>query len=182
MYKRQYYGRNSYNKWIRVGWSLRNQSDRLFLTWVAFSAKSPDFRYSDISDLLDRWSRFDDNNEHGLTKRSIIYWAKQDAPKTQFKQVQHDSIEYYVDQTLNVMLQSDFNSKISGCTDFDLAYVLYQMYKDEYICVGVKNNVWYQYRNHRWIESDSGTQLRKSISENMRRIYVNKLNLSLIHI
>ena len=35
-----YYERGSYDKWIRVGWALRNTDNRLFLTWIKMSAKS----------------------------------------------------------------------------------------------------------------------------------------------
>ena len=34
--------------------------------------------------------------------------------------------------------------------------VLHQMSKDEFVCVSIKNNIWYQYIKHRWYEIDSG--------------------------
>ena len=34
--------------------------------------------------------------------------------------------------------------------EFDLANVLYQMCKDEFICVSIKNNIWYEYHGNRW--------------------------------
>jgi len=179
-----YWGKNSYNKWIRVGWALRNISDKLFITWVAFSAQSPDFRFGasgDIVDLWDRWIKFDLNNPQGLTKRSIMYWAKQDAYNN-FINVRRDSIEYYVDQTLNVCMQNAFTdegatstSKISGSTDFDMAGVLYQMFKGEFICCSIQSNIWYKYNKHHWKKSDNGTELRRSISEEMRGLYLKKM-------
>ena len=45
-------------KWIRVGWALRNTSPHLFLTWIAFSAKSTKFAYSMIIDFYDKWQQF----------------------------------------------------------------------------------------------------------------------------
>jgi P4 family phage/plasmid primase-like protien len=174
-----YYGKGSYSKWMRVGWALRNIDDSLFITWVAFSAKSPDFHYTDISTLADHWLKFDMKNPDGLTKRSIIYWAKQDA-RERFNIVHRESIDYYIDQTLNSMMQNAFaagadDKKVSGYTDFDLAMVLYQLYKDQYICVSVKNSIWYQYKNHRWQEIDSGTNLRKCISTELRGFYEKKM-------
>ena len=56
-----------------------------------------------------------------------------------------------------------------------MANVLYQLYKHEFICVSVKSNIWYQYKNHRWVEIDSGTTLRKAISIELRDIYNKKL-------
>ena len=68
---------NPYDKWIRVGWGLKNTSDKLFITWIAFSAQSDKFDFDKISELYDMWCRFDNkSNDDGLTFRSIIYWAK----------------------------------------------------------------------------------------------------------
>ena len=39
------------------------------------------------------------------------------------------------------------------------------MCKDEFVCVSIKNNIWYEYRKHRWYEIDSGNTLRLIISK-----------------
>ena len=59
-----YWEFGSYNKWIRVG-SLKNTDEKCFLTWIKFSAQSPQFKFDDISDLYDRWSKFKFNNDEG---------------------------------------------------------------------------------------------------------------------
>ena len=41
-------------------------------------------------------------------------------------------------------------------TEFDLVTVLYQLFKDQFICVSIKNNQWYEYKNSKWNEIDSG--------------------------
>ena len=170
-----YYDVGSFTKWIRVGWALRNISDKLFIVWVAFSAKSSTFSYSSISELFEQWQTFDLKNPKGLTKRSIMHWAKQDIPEL-YKKVRSTTIDYYIDQTVKAItldnLGSDKNAR--GCGDADLANVLYQMYKDEYVCVSVKNNVWYKLKGHRWVENDSGTTLRKAVSTVMRDLYWNR--------
>jgi len=111
-----------------------------------------------------------------------MYWAKQDAYNV-FINVRRDSIEYYLDQTLNIFMQNAFTdgkneatNKISGCTDFDMAGVLYQMFKGEYVCCSVQSNIWYKYNKHCWKKSDNGTELRKSISEEMRGLYFKKMH------
>jgi P4 family phage/plasmid primase-like protien len=167
-----YYGVGSFAKWIRVGWALRNISDKLCIVWIAFSAQSPQFSYSDIPELLEKWNTFDLKNPHGLTKRSIMHWAKQDVPEL-YKKVRATTIDHHIDQTVKAItldnLGVDRNAR--GCTDTDLANVLYQMYKDEFVCVSVKNNVWYKLKGHRWVENDSGTNLRMAISSVMRDLY-----------
>jgi P4 family phage/plasmid primase-like protien len=170
-----YYEAGSFAKWIRVGWALRNISDKLFIVWVAFSAKASNFAYSSISELFEKWQTYDLQNPKGLTKRSIMHWTKQDAPEL-YKKVRATTIDHYIDQTVKSItldnLGTDKNAR--GCGDSDLANVLYQMYKDEFVCVSVKNNVWYKLKGHRWTENDSGTTLRKAISTIMRDLYWNR--------
>lgn len=171
-----YYGGGSFLKWIRVGWALRNISDRLFVVWIAFSAQHTGFDFRDIPELYEKWTKFDLNNPNGLTKRSIMHWSKIDA-KDKYMKVRENSIDYYIDQTLGVS-KSDLASEgrsVKGCGDFDLAMVLYHLYKDEYVCVSVKANIWYKYSKHRWEENDSGTALRKAISVELRDMYRRKV-------
>ena len=172
-----YYGSGSFLKWIRVGWALRNISDKLFIVWVAFSAQSSEFDFTSIMDLYDKWVKFDMNNPNGLTKRSIMHWSKIDA-REKYRQVRENSIDYYIDQTLNIDASDlDSDKKITkGCGDFDLAVVLYHLYKDEYVCVSVKANIWYTYKKHRWEEIDSGTTLRKAISMELRDMYRRRIS------
>ena len=172
---KSFWGPGSFTKWIRVGWALRNISDRLFIVWVAFSAQDPAFDYRSIrNDLWGRWNDFATNTGCGLTKRSIMYWAKQEVPDA-FNQVNSTSIDHYVDLTLE-RLNTMEKSTIRGSGDFDIASVLYHLYKDEYVCVSVKNNIWYRFQEHKWTEIDSGTTLRLSISRQLRDIYTAKVN------
>jgi P4 family phage/plasmid primase-like protien len=167
-----YYGSGSYDKWKRVGWVLRNTSSKLLIVWIAFSAKSSVFSYSSIPDLCDVWRKFDLRLHGGLTRLSLIHWARTDAPE-EYERVLHSTLDYYVEHTIN-----SFNLK-ERVPDFDLANVLYQMYKHEYVCVSVTKNIWFRYRNNRWEEIDSGTSLRLAISRNLRALYNNKGSVSL---
>jgi phage/plasmid-associated DNA primase len=110
-----------------------------------------------------------------LTKHSIMHWVKQDAPD-EYRRVRATCIDFYMDQTVRaVTLDNIGNDKSSrGCTDFDIANVLYQMYKSEFVCVSVKNNIWYRLKGHLWLENDSGTTLRKAISTTLRDLYWNR--------
>ena len=169
-----YYGSGSYSKWIAVGWALRNISDSLFIVWIAFSAQYANFDYREIPDLYEKWCGFDSKNPMGLTERSIMYWSKIDCPD-KYKKVRENSIYYYIDKTLETTGGELSDGKFKTCGDFDLAYVLYHLYKDEFKCISVKANIWYTYKKHRWEEIDSGTTLRKAISIEMRDIYQDML-------
>ena len=159
---RCYWGPGSYNKWIRVGWALKNTSKKLLPTWLKFCSQSNEFNFGDIPELVDRWNNFDYNNPEGLTARSIMYWARNDNINEYIK-VRNATISYYMELT------------VKDNTDWDFAHVLYQMYKDEFVCVSIKNNVWYQYRNHRWFDNDSGNALRMYISTKMHDMYMKKV-------
>ena len=151
---------NPYDKWIRVGWALKNTGDSLFLTWVLFSSRSSKFSFGDIPDMYERWCRFEVNVE-GLTKRSILYWAKNDNP-TEYNKIRDETIDYYVEKTLPDGL------------DFDIACVLYQSFKGKFVCVSIKKDIWYEYHNHKWRENESGTSLRMIISTYLYGIYAKK--------
>lgn len=179
---KSYYEEGSFTKWIRVGWSLRNISNKLFIAWVAFSAKSPAFTYMiGISNLYDKWRSFDKKEIHGLTIRSIMYWSKNESP-VEYKKIVSNSIDAYISKTLDhaVSLANDEDNKILGFTDYDLASVLYHLFKEEYLCVSIRNNVWYRFNGNYWSEIDSGTTLRKSISNELRGLYRKKLKQLLI--
>lgn len=171
----QYYGEGSYAKWIRVGWVLKHISSKLLIVWVVFSAQAKNFNYGDIPDLCEKWKKFDNNKHFGLQKKSLMYWSKQDAYE-KYKKVSEESVDYFMEYTIEgcgKVSSGDKNNK-STCGDVDIAHVLYQLYKDRFVCVSVKSNIWYEFINHRWVEVDSGTTLRKAISGELRDMYNRK--------
>ena len=152
---------NPYDAWLRVGMALKNTDDRLFIAWVAFSAKSEKFDYDKIDEFYELWMRFDKNNEKGLTFKSIIFWAKDDN-YDEYMIIRKQTIDYFVEKT------------IENPTDWDFANVLYHMYKDKFTCVSLKKDLWYKYVNHKWEENEGGTDLRMSISKELFSIYFTK--------
>lgn len=171
-----YYNEGSFTKWIRVGWALKNTSDRMFIVWVALSAKSPTFSFiTGISDLWERWTKMNRQDVRSLTRRSIMYWARQEDSE-QYQKIKENTLDFYIEATLSrsLSMSSENKSNIKGNSDFDIATILYHLYKDQYTCVSIKNNIWYQFQNHRWSEIDSGTTLRKAISQELRRLYGHK--------
>tara|TARA_Y100000768_G_scaffold351103_1_gene301776 strand:- start:405 stop:3257 length:2853 start_codon:yes stop_codon:yes gene_type:complete len=166
-----YYGPGSFSKWIRVGWALANTDRNMFLTWLRFSSRevcrdslkgSNGFDWSNVRELFNMWQDFDYDNPEGLTSRSIMYWAKVDAEE-EYKNVWRDTTKYFMEES------------IKSSTDFDLANVLYNTYKDRFVCVNIAKNLWYEYINNRWYESDSGTNLRLLISKDLHQLYLKEL-------
>jgi len=177
----KFWGIGSYDKWIRVGWALKNTSERLFLSWVKFSSQSPEFSWDKMEELHSMWDNFQTNNHEGLTKRSIMYWAKNNSPQL-YKKVRDNTIDFYIEETLNNNGGNNENSS-AGATEFDFANVLFHLFKDKYVCVSIRNNIWYEYINHRWLEVDSGNSLRLKISKDMHEIYLVKIRdiMNILH-
>jgi P4 family phage/plasmid primase-like protien len=104
-----------------------------------------------------------------------MHWSKVDA-NDKYNEIRKDCIDFYINKTIFISKNAANDDKPSkSCGEFDLAVVLYHLYKDQYVCVSVKNSAWYMYKKHRWVEIDSGTTLRKSISNEMRDLYYGKM-------
>jgi hypothetical protein len=57
----EFWGPNSYAKWIRVGWALRNTDDegRLLISWINMSSQAKSFKFNDIPGMCDTWTKMD---------------------------------------------------------------------------------------------------------------------------
>jgi len=157
----KYYEPGSHLLNRQVAFALKHTDERLFLSWVQLRSKASDFEYGSIHDLYHQWKKYFNKSKEGITKRSIMYWVKQDNFEG-YEKVKNKSIEYFIEESLNTS------------TEYDLAQVLKQMFKDKYVCVSYdKKGIWYQFKNHRWI-LDKGLSLREAISTKMFELYSNK--------
>jgi P4 family phage/plasmid primase-like protien len=145
---------NNYQKWIRLGWCLRNIDHRLLEVWNEFSKRCPKFQEGECERI---WNYMKDD---GLNIGSLHLWAKEDNPE-EYKQL--------VKKGINTLL----NTSISTITHTDIARVVYELFKYEYVCVSVSKNIWYEFRNHKWVSCDSGTTLRSKISKELCDEYYN---------
>ena len=181
-----YYGAGSYDKWLRVGMALHDTDYRLFISWIKFSSQSSTFDYADIPGFYDMWKKFGSNKKAELTSKSILYWAFSDS-KDKYLEVYRETLDHYIDITVrgdfitNTKKDYDKNqqqlSVASQCgRDYDVAVVLYQMFKHEYVCCSVNGKgKWYKFQNHRWVENEEGWSLRLALSEEMYKKYQDKV-------
>lgn len=158
---KQYYEPGSHDKNIKVAFALKNTDERLFLSWIMLRSKASDFDFASIPVLYDKWCKHFKEKPEGITKKSIIYWAKQDVPE-EYERVKKTTINHFIEKTL------------TSPTEWDFAMVLYQMFKEVYVCSSYVNKTWYVFKNHRW-ELDEGQTLRFSISVDMYNIYQEKM-------
>ena len=158
----KYYQPGSHSLNTQVAFALKHTDERLFLSWVALRSKACDFDYNSIPYLYTRWKTFG-KKDNGITKRSIMYWAKQDAFEA-YEKVKQNTTDYYVESTLQ-----------DTPGDYDFALVLHSMYKDKYLCSSIGHKKWHRFKDHRWI-SDEGQSLRLAISEDMHAVFSKKLD------
>ena len=159
----KYYAPGSHLKNRMVAFALKHTDERLFLSWVMLRSKAADFDYSTIPSLYNEWTKHFHSKPNGITKRSIMYWARQDA-YDEYEKVKKMTIDYFIEET------------ILTTTEYDFAMVLYYMFKDKYVCSSIINKRWYVFKNHRW-ELDQGNTLRLAISKEMHSIYQDKIDV-----
>jgi P4 family phage/plasmid primase-like protien len=143
---------DKYDDWIRVGWCLRNIDHRLLNKWIQFSQKSEKYTEGECERF---WNMMRDD---GLGLGTLCMWVRQDNP---------DAFYQMMEQDLNALLMA---SKTE--THYDIAKVVHFMFRYDYVCVSIKNNSWYEFKNHRWVYCDAAYSLRQKISQDVFRKYM----------
>ena len=145
----------------QVAFALKHTDERLFLSWVMVRSKASDFDYNTIPELYHQWKKYFNMSKDGISRRSLLYWAKQHVPED-YEKVKSSTIDHFLELSLDSQ------------TEYDLAQVLKQMYKDKYVCVSYDGKgVWHVFKSHRWMP-DKGLSLREAISTKMYILYVAK--------
>ena len=160
----KYYDPGSHLLNRQVAFALKHTDERLFLSWVKLRSKASDFDYKSIPDLYCLWKKFHKANHDGVkvTRKSIMYWVRKENFE-EYEKIKQNTIEYYLEKAFE-----------TG-TEYDMAMVLKQMYKEKYVCVSYdKKGIWFQFRNHRWV-TDRGLSLRSKISEEMYSLLASKV-------
>jgi P4 family phage/plasmid primase-like protien len=136
---------SDYITWIQVGKCLHNIDYGLLPTWIKFSKKCPTkFREGECDKI---WHRF---KEGGYSLASLHYWAKS------------DNVNGYLEFKKN-KITTLLKGSLTG-TPYDVAKVLVELYRYQYVCASLKHKQWFEFRNHRWIEIEEGYTLNMKIS------------------
>ena len=159
----KYYAPGSHLLNRQVAFALKHTDERLFLSWVQLRSKASDFDYNSIPELYLQWKKFHKSNQSNksVTKRSILYWVRKENPEA-YEKIKESTTDYYVEKALVT------------ATEYDIALVLKQMFKDRYVCVSYdKKGIWYVFKNHRWFQ-DKALSLRRKISEECYELFGKK--------
>ena len=143
-----------YNEWITIGWALYNISSTLLPEFIDFSRQdSKKYQPGCCEKIWEECSRRTD--EGGYTIASLYMWAKEDNPNEYIKLIRSN---------INKLLEQA-NTK----ADYDVAMVIKELYKFEYKCTSIKDNIWWQFENHRWRKIDSAYTLGIRLSEDVAK-------------
>lgn len=159
-----YWGDSSRDKWMRVGWALKHTDPDLFVSFVKFSTQWSKFDFDQVPELFKIWNSPDKKHDKTLTSRSLAYWSKKEN-RAAYDTVVKTSIDSLVNEIINGQVH----------TEYDLALLLYTAFKDNFTCTSIKNKTWYAFENHRWVDTDTGSELRKKLSESIYQLFLNKL-------
>ncbi len=144
----------TYATWMEVGLCLHNIDSSLLDSWIDFSRQSSKFKDGECENY---WSNMD-LREDGVGIGSLHHWAIMDNPK--------DYSQFTRQCTSKDILKSQ--SK----TTQDVARVVHGLYKYIYKCASIKNDIWYEFKDHRWKLIDSGVSLRKKLGNEVINEYL----------
>lgn len=147
---------HGYNTWIRVGWALHNIDKSLLDKWIEFSKRSKKFKNGECDTM---WKAMRDE---GYTIRTLMLWAKEDSP-TEY--------DIFCKELFNNILK-----KNAPNNTFGVAEALHFEYFDRFVCVNVKDNLWYEFRDHKWKQCPDGGSLIMLMSRHFSNKYISEAN------
>lgn len=166
---------DDFTTWINVGLALHNidpDNDEFIEIWKKFSQKSSKY----VEGVCEKHWKTMNTLDNGVSIGSLYYWSKESNPK-KYNEIRRSSIQFLIDKTIN------------SVNNYDIAKVLYEMNKFNYIYSDNKN--WYEFKNHRYfnikdgaiplkakISTDLCDEYQQLISDNNKIITSNDPNIS----
>jgi len=146
----------SYDDWIKVGLALHNIDTCLLSAWIEFSKKVPNkFKEGECEKVWRTMKNMSVGNM--LTIRSLAYWAKQDDPKA-----------------YNAFKNEEFKTYLKGSITgniYHIAKSVYSKYNDKFACSSIKSNIWWEFKNNRWVRIEEAYTLKILLSEDFANDY-----------
>lgn len=148
----------NYEDWIKLGWTLRNIDYDLLETWANFSRNSEKYVEGECQRC---WDRMCTDN---LGMGTLRWWARKDNPQ-----------QYYHIINENVITLIDKCAGSKG-GPYDVAEVVYTMYKDRFR--HTTKDIWFTYKpeKHRWVKTTQGIILRNILSTKVCQKFMERAN------
>ena len=147
---------DNYDSWFDIGiilWNIGEGCTEALELWIEFSSMTGRENFSETS-CVHQWKHMH-KGEKGMG--SLRFYAKQDNPekyKTWNQKKQNNNIKKSLDGGHN-----------------DIAKVLFEKYRDQFVCANITKKVWFEFENHKWRRIENGINLRKKISDELPEIY-----------
>lgn len=144
-----------YHMWMDVGWTLFNVgqgNDESLQMWIEFSQRSAQFVDGKCEEL---WYKMKLRDK---TIGSLLAMAKSDNP-LRYKEWKMFNVDKLIYDALHTTKDGKYKPN-----EYKVALVIKCLYSDKFICINSKQNIWYEFKNHRWFKLDNGIELEKLFS------------------
>lgn len=149
---------SEYEQWIKVGMCLKNiGGERLFQLFNKFSKKSSS--YQGEVECRKFWDGF--KNSGGITRGSLEFWAKLDNYEA-YMEIREKNLDKKINESI-----------FRGGLHDDIAEVVSGYYKDQFICIDLKDG-WFYFNGSKWIPCSKGYRLHKNLSGRIKEMYYKK--------
>ncbi len=146
-----------YETWMDVGWTLFNIGqgcDEALELWIEFSKRDEKFKDGECEE---QWNGMQMRDK---TLGSLLSMAKSDNPD-RFKEWKDANVKTFLYRSL-------FEDKPN---EWDVAQVVYKLYKDKLLCSDSKKEVWWEFSDHRWRLMDDAVMLRRLLATEVVNLY-----------
>lgn len=155
-----------YDTWTQVGWCLRNINIGLLELFKYFSKeklreyleKYPGENKYEESSCIKLWTNARESGTK-LTIASLHHWARTDNP-TKYAEILRESV------------REDLKQADSG-THYDVALVMFKLYRHQFVCSSINKKTWYQFQKHRWVPVERGYTLSLKMSSSLTDEFMN---------
>ncbi len=148
---------DEYQSWISIGLALYTVSNGCvegLELWDGFSKKTSRKNYYSEQGCIVKWQSFTSGS---CTMGTLRYFAEQD------NKDKYDMIS-------NKYQKKKLMDGLNGGHD-DLARLLYENYDRKYVCANIKENIWYEFKNHGWSQISEGYSLQQLITSDLVKKY-----------
>lgn len=148
----------NYEDWIKLGWTLRNIDYELLDTWIEFSRLSAKYIEGECQRCWDRMCT------DTLGMGTLRWWAKKDNPQ---------QYNHIIDGNVLTLIDKCAGSKGGP---YDVAEVVYTMYKDRFR--HTTKDIWFTFKpeKHRWVKTTQGIILRNILSTKVCQKFMERAN------
>lgn len=140
---------SEHDTWLEIGWVLYNIGEgcaEALEIWLDFSKKTSRNNYNEATCVYE-WNKMVKRN---YTLGTLKHHAHVDNP---------EGYNSYV----NEERQKHFSDSLNG-GHFDLAKSLYDAYGQKYVCASLEKDLWYEFKDHRWVVDEKAIELKKKIA------------------